>query len=97
MNYVDGRYYEDLQNIRYTLPYVILTVYSGTLFLMHLLPRFQLDKKNCIGFNIVFFLMLTTACTVYGTIYGWERCNQTLVCRVDPAPYCVAIAFVAVV
>lgn len=83
-------------NIPYKLPYLVLTVYLGTLFLMSLIPRLQLGKKHCQGFVSVYFIAIIVACTLFGCFFSWQRCYYNESCIVDPAPLCVTMAFVAI-
>jgi hypothetical protein len=88
--------YVDLKNIVYPLPYLVLTVYLGTLFLMSLIPRLQLGKKHCQGFVSLYFLCMVTACTLFGCFFAWSCCVVHEAFAVPTAPYWVTIFFVAI-
>lgn len=75
-------YIYDLKNYRFDTPYLLLMVYSVTMLIMHLLPRFPLrfdgNTKSCFWpFFGIFMIAMATACALFGSFFGWNHCWQS--------------------
>jgi hypothetical protein len=103
INFVDYKWNGvEWTNYNFDYPYLLLMVYSATLFVMHVIPRFPLrfnsNTKSCFWPHFVILMMITaTACTLLPIVFGENYCWEWgSICTTESFPLILMTIFIAI-